>query len=108
MQLNKWVIKNKYKLIAGSAFFASLVTIPPVVGAIQANELRKNNDNRYIYKPGEVRFDENGKLIIPEVIDKDNLNGNYKHTLDKVNTLDMNNELFNSQKFQNDLKYIKK
>ena len=30
MQLKKWVIKNKYKLIAGSAFFASLVTIPSI------------------------------------------------------------------------------
>ena len=51
------------------------------MGTIQANQLKKNSDDRYIYNPGEIRFDENGKIIIPEVIDNDNPSGNYEYKL---------------------------
>lgn len=85
MQLKKWVIKNKYKLIAGSAFFASLVTIPSVVGTIQANQKIKNTNVEYEYGvPIKPTFDENGKLIIPTIKDPENPTGNYEYKVPEI------------------------
>ena len=102
----KELIKTNRRLIAlGCGVSAVMVAVPSITGVITSQQAKNKNDkDKYYYTPGEIRFDENGKLIIPEVIDKDKPSNGYQYKLEPIEPIDFNNELFKQEKFKKDLK----
>ena len=102
----KELIKTNRRLITlGCGVSAVMVAIPSITGVVTSQqEKNKKDKDKYYYTPGEIRFDENGKLIIPEIIDKDKPSNGYQYKLEPIEPIDFNNELFNQEKFKKDLK----
>ena len=82
-----------------------MAAVPSITGVVTSQqEKNKKDKDKYYYTPGQIRFDENEKLIIPEVIDKDKPSSEYEYKLESSKSIDFNNELFNQEKFKKDLK----
>ena len=102
----KELIKTNRRLIAlGCGISAVMVAVPSITGVVTSHQAKNKKDkDKYYYTPGEIRFDENGKLIIPEIIDKDKPSNGYQYKLEPSQRIDLNNELFKQEKFKKDLK----
>ena len=92
--------KNKFKV----ALFSSLITCTiigtTISSVILSSKQKEKNKNIYYYKPGEIRFDENGKLLIPTVIDTDNPNGIYKNVCPEISEINVPNKYKNNEEFR--------
>ncbi len=82
----KELIKTNRRLIAlGCGVSAIMVAIPSITGVVTAHNKKEKVQQYYEYaKPVKPTFDENNKLIIPTIIDKDNLTGNYEHKVPTI------------------------
>ena len=102
----KELIKVNRRLIAvGCGISAIMVAVPSITGVVTSHQAKnKKDDDKYYYTPGKIKFDENDKLIIPEVVDENNPSGNYEHKLPNNEQINFDNELFKQEKFKKDLK----
>ena len=81
--INK-IKKHKIKIAIGSCLLASILVASTTVGVVFVKKNTNHQKNEYIYEPGKVRFDENGKIIIPIVKDQQNPSGIYQHPLPQI------------------------
>ena len=104
----KELIKANRRLIAvGCGLSGIMISVPSIIGPLTAHQAKNKKDKeKYYYTPGEIRFDENGKLIFPEVIDEDNPSGIYKYSPKEYQDLEINYNLINSESVKNKIDYF--
>lgn len=108
--------QNKFKIGFISAAMATIIGCSIGLG-LTLNVAKTTQVDKPIYtpelapvKPGELKFDQTGKPIVPIIIDEKNPNADYEHKVDKtltINNLDKK-EFFKSTENKKDLetKYI--
>ncbi len=105
--------KAKQIIIGLSSFtllFGSAITTAAIVESNKRMHETSNNtiDNTYYYEPGVIKFDENGKVIVPKIIDKDNLNGIYQYNFDLPEFYKAPDKLLSSKKYMDKLNKLNK
>ena len=82
----KELIKTNRRLIAlGCGVSAVMMAVPSITGVVTAHNKKEKVQQYYEYaKPIKPTFDENGKLIIPTIIDKENPTGNYEYKVPTI------------------------
>lgn len=85
MKTNKiWssIKKNKVKIGIISAGLAGIITTGALCGTLGISKTAEQLDSvkTHVYD-GTIKFDNDGKIIIPKLIDPDNPSGEYKHKI---------------------------
>lgn len=87
--------QNKVKIIVTSTFMATIIGCSIGLG-LALNVTKSSQVDKPIYtpeiapvKPGELKFDQTGKPIIPVIVDKENPTGDYKYEINYKNQIDL-------------------
>ncbi len=75
---------NKKVVIATSCVLLTSIGLSAGIGVAINNQVNKVNIGNSDVKPGEIKFDENGKLIIPKLYDAECPSGIYKNPLPNI------------------------
>lgn len=103
MKKSGFLKNNKTKIIIFSGTMAGILGLSAGLGFVVSYKA-KNDNKQFLYKPGEIKFDESGKLLIPTVVDPDNLAGIYEYKIEETKSIDIPKELKENKKIVSDIK----
>ncbi len=99
----KKIKNNKIKISIVSSTLVMIIATSVLCGALIPSTSKQVQDNTYYYKPGEIRFDDNGNLLIPKVLDENNPLGIYEHNIPEMNDTIVSEEIKNSKFYKEKL-----
>ncbi len=84
---------NKVKIAVFSGLMATAIGLSTGLGIYATSKSVEQTE--YLYQKGVVKFDSNGKLLIPKVVDPNNPSGIYEHMPEPIDNIEVDEELIN-------------
>ncbi len=92
---------NKVKIAVFSGLMATAIGLSTGLGIYATSKSVEQTE--YLYQKGVVKFDSNGKLLIPKVVDPNNPSGIYEHMPEPIDNIKVDEELINDQEILADI-----